>query len=475
MECERNPLNPLRRHRITGNVRDLAGVEVQSRRTAHQFPRTGGRFFVPRHDTATIPHAPPPVTQTRHMSKPRTVTIRDVELVSVGDHTSGRGRTSITEDDLGAILDAEADGLVDNAPIKLGHFSSLNADLGDGAPAYGWIRPTGIRPGKQTGKPTLVGDIVGMPSKLAEVMPTAYRRRSVEIAWNVKTAGGKVHKAALVGLALLGKTPPAVKGLDDVVALYSGDVAPDVEEVTSTVVIDGVESEVAVAMLSAAIAAGAPIDQVDAIAAAAGARDTADVPTATPDPVDDGGKEIAGPAGGPTPGGIMTEEELRAALKLEADADVDAHLRKILEERAGDPVVAGSDPVAAPAAPAAPAAEAAPAAAVAADAEKTGDLVTLSADDHASLMEAVALVRDQKRGNALDTAIREGRISPAERSHFSSLMDTAEDATIALLGKMTPRFPTAEVGDERAGETLLSDDESAAFDEFERTVFGLDR
>lgn len=52
------------------------------------------------------------------------------------------------------------------------------------------------------------------------LMCAAYRRRSVEINWNVRTPSGSEYRAALVGLALLGEEAPAVKGLADVLALY---------------------------------------------------------------------------------------------------------------------------------------------------------------------------------------------------------------------------------------------------------------
>lgn len=389
-----------------------------------------------------------------------TRTINDVELVSVGTWAASTGVTKVTRADLESMLAAHADGLVDRAPIKLGHESSLNDDLGDGAPAYGWVEPTGIRPNAH-GVDTLVGRLVGMPAKLADVAPTAYRRRSVEIAWSVKTTQGKTYAAALIGVALLGATPPAVKGLADVAALYSE--APEVDHTDTVEVVDGLEDHAhAVAMLTAARQAGATVDQIDAMAAAAGARDTADIPPPTTDGDNDDPITEATEPGGTT----MTDEELRTALNLEADADVNAELARLLEERAEDPATAATEPAATvedPAPVAEPSATQEPAVAA---------LSAAAADEFRRLAQES---RDRRRNDALEGAIRAGRITPAERTHFAAQMDRDEEGTIALLGAMSPRFGVTETGDDRAAESNLSEAATAAFDQFERDTFGLDR
>lgn len=392
----------------------------------------------------------------------KTATIRDVELVSVGTHAASTGVTKVTRADLESMLAAHADGLVDHAPVKLGHASPLNDGLGDGAPAYGWVVPTGIR-ANATGADTLVGDLVGMPAALADVAPTAYRRRSVEIAWQVKTAAGKTYAAALIGVALLGASAPAVKGLADLLALYSEAVDEQVR--TALELVEGLEdNNVAVAMLTAARTAGATVEAVDAMAAAAGARDTASIPPPVADPDND---EPITPAGQPgatdTGGNTMTEDELRAALKLEADADVDVALRALLEERATDPATATTDPVVPPVVTdPAPVAVADPALEVA----------TLSAGTLAELQRDAAWARKTRRDGILDGAIREGRITPAERSAFAAQMEKDEDGTTTLLGAMAPRFATSELGDATAPNSEAAE---AGFDQFEAETFGLDR
>lgn len=421
---------------------------------------------------------------------PSTATIRDVELVSVGTWAASTGVTKVTREDLEAMLSAHRDGLVDHAPIKLGHVSPLNDDLGDGAPAYGWVVPTGIRT-NAAGLDTLVGDLVGMPAKLAEVAPTAYRRRSVEIAWQVKTPAGKTYAAALIGVALLGVAAPAVKGLADLVKLYSEDPA-EVGRTDRLELVDGLEGNtVAVAMLAAARQAGAPVEQLDAMADAAGARDTADVPPATADPDNDDTDSTAqgGTETTDTGGTTMTDEELRAALNLAADADVNAELTRILGERGTDPATASTDPAVTPegnpatdpATPGTPAPQTTPQGDPvedpAGDPQHAGEpqLVQLSAANYAELTALAERERTRRRAEALDGAIRAGRIAPAERASFAAQMDRDEEGTITLLGSLAPRFAVTEVGDDRAQEAQLSEAAADAFDEFEASVFGLER
>lgn len=141
---------------------------------------------------------------------PQTVTVPNVQLVKVGTWPASTGMTRVTPEDLESMVAAEADPAVLPAVVKLGHLDPRF----DGEPAYGWVRNLRI-----VGE-VLVGDLADVPAGLAEILPKAFRQRSVEIAWGVRTAGGTRHKAALAGLALLGSTPPAVAGLADIEALY---------------------------------------------------------------------------------------------------------------------------------------------------------------------------------------------------------------------------------------------------------------
>lgn len=143
------------------------------------------------------------------------VDVPNVPLVKVGTWNGSTGAKAITPEDLQDMVDAAKSGDLDDAVIKKGHNDPrMMNPMWDGEPAYGQVKNLRITDGGLT----LMGDLKHVPKDLAESLPSAYPRRSVEIAWNVrlKDALGKVHKtfrAALSGLALLGATPPAVKGL----------------------------------------------------------------------------------------------------------------------------------------------------------------------------------------------------------------------------------------------------------------------
>lgn len=416
----------------------------------------------------------------------RTSTIPAVEIVSVGKHYGSTGTVDVTIADLEAMLAADADGLVDHAPVKLGHRSALNAALGDGAPAYGWVKPTGIITNAE-GRKTLVGDLHGVPAELAEIAPTAYRRRSAEIAWGVKTPAGKAYAAAIVGLALLGATPPAVKGLADIVALYADGVTPD--NVTTIDVVDGItDNPQAVAMLSAAVAAGATIDQVDGYARAAGASDTAHLPPPVSDAGDDGTNHPStGNDGRNTmPKPPATDDEFRSALGLAADADVSAALKSLLSEREEGTEETDAEKATREAAEKAAAdkvdadakakAEAdAKAAADAGDppADENPETVQLSAAQYKNLTELADATATRNRSEALNKAIRSGRIAPSERQAYADQMARDEVGTMSLLSALAPaRFPVTLIGDELTADTALSAATTTALDDFEADTFG---
>jgi hypothetical protein len=165
------------------------------------------------------------------------VTVPNYPLVKVGTWSSAIGPKSISEDDLKDIVEAHQSKALDLPVIKKGHLDPRHQNPAwDGEPAYGQVDNLRL---SEDGK-TLLGDYVNMPEELAESLPSAYPHRSVEIAWglNLKDESGKVtkkFKAALAGLALLGRTPPAVKGLGGpVVSALSGSVDCDHLDVIET-------------------------------------------------------------------------------------------------------------------------------------------------------------------------------------------------------------------------------------------------
>lgn len=98
--------------------------------------------------------------------------------------------------------------------LKLGHKGTPG--LTDGLPALGWlgnVRRVGSK---------LVADFSRVPAKLGELIRSgAYRRVSAEVYWNI-TVEGKKWPYALKAVAILGGDTPAVSTLNDIMALYAG-------------------------------------------------------------------------------------------------------------------------------------------------------------------------------------------------------------------------------------------------------------
>lgn len=141
--------------------------------------------------------------------------IPDVELLKTGQWPLSTGTYTFTTEDLAAAVRAAQSPCVSRPVIKLGHSDPRF----DGEPAVGFVDNLRL---SEDGS-TLVGDLCGVPAWLADIMPSAYPRRSIEGMVNFRDQSGTVHPFALTGLALLGVTPPAVgtlSSLRDVAALY---------------------------------------------------------------------------------------------------------------------------------------------------------------------------------------------------------------------------------------------------------------
>lgn len=397
-----------------------------------------------------------------------TQAIRGVELVTTGSWAASTGQATITRGELEAMLEAGRDQLLDRAPIKLGHRSALNDPVGDGEPAYGWVIPTRVGPStSQPGETSLYGDLVGIPGKLAAAIPTAYRRRSVEVAYAVKARSGKAYAAVLTAIALLGITKPAVKGLADVVALYGAD-GVTTDHVDRLEVVDGLEASPGlVAMLAEARNAGVDLAVLDRMAAAAGARDTANVPPSVDETVnDDPQSAITAPTTGVIMAGIVTEERLRELLAQEQDADVEGTLAALRTPATPADVVAPATEVETPVTP------------VVADvaASEAPATVTLSAGAWEDAQADLKWARDRRRADVLDGAVRTGRIAPAERASFAAQLERDEEGTTALITGLAPRFAVDSVGTDTVtpAAELAAGTTDAAWADFDRATFGID-
>jgi len=160
---------------------------------------------------------------------PNTTTVRDVEIVQTGiEYPLSTGPATFTTEDLNDIVESQGDPAVKVARLKLGHMASIGL-LEDGQPAIGTIQNLRL---EQEGH-LVVGDYVGIPTWLADVLPSAYPARSIEAAVGVETNTGHHWRVVLTDLALLGVVWPGVSTLDDIQALYSAD-GPDNVQVLTT-------------------------------------------------------------------------------------------------------------------------------------------------------------------------------------------------------------------------------------------------
>lgn len=148
---------------------------------------------------------------------PDLVTVPNVHLVSVGTWNTSTGKATFTAGDLAAAVEAQDDPAIRTPIVKLGHIDPRF----DGEPAVGRIE--NLRTSDDGLE--LYGDLVGVPSWLADVMGSAFPSRSVEgyHGW-LDSTGAQRHQFVLTALALLGVTIPAIETLDDIKALYEGDL-----------------------------------------------------------------------------------------------------------------------------------------------------------------------------------------------------------------------------------------------------------
>lgn len=148
-------------------------------------------------------------------ARPVLRTVPDVELAKVGTWPASTGEIDITPEHLAAAVQSAQSSSLARPVVKLGHVDPRF----DGEPAFGFVDNLRLADGGST----LVGDLVGLPAWLADILPSAYPNRSIEASLNYRDQTGKVHPFALTGLALLGVTPPAIgslASLRDVAALY---------------------------------------------------------------------------------------------------------------------------------------------------------------------------------------------------------------------------------------------------------------
>ena len=146
---------------------------------------------------------------------PPLATIPGVELMHTGEWDISTGTATFTQDDLASAVAALDCPAIRRPVLKLGH-----TDIRfDGEPACGWVANMATADSGNT----LVGDYVGMPGWLGEILPSAYPDRSIEGAWNFQCQIGHTHDFVITAVAFLGVTPPGIgtlESLQDIAAMY---------------------------------------------------------------------------------------------------------------------------------------------------------------------------------------------------------------------------------------------------------------
>lgn len=372
----------------------------------------------------------------------RTVSLRGVELVKAGKWGASTGPVEITKADLAEMVANAARPDVDAAPIKLGHIDPRF----DGEPAQGWVR--NLRLSSDGG--TLIGDLEDVPSELADQVPTAYPRRSVEIEWGKKTPDGTRLGAVLHALALLGVSAPAVKGLADVyrVAASEGDTATwGVALLTDT--------------------NGVPLrDTPRGDGAGAGTTPASDLE----DQMGQTNRKVAAAAAGtdgkPDAKGAGAADSTKTdATSTDGTATGDESSDDEGDEDGEDDESGASDGQ-----------EATQKVAASAKADDGVKTVTLSQGQYDELVAgskagvaALAQIDKDRRDGIITAALSAGQLAPADQKTWRAQLDKDEEGTVALLSTLAPgTVPVTPLG-----HAELSAGESASIGAAFDAAFGL--
>ena len=171
----------------------------------------------------TVPAAPP------------LATVPNVEIMHTGQWDISTGRVTVTPDDLRNAVAALGCPAVRRPVLKLGH-QEPDPERGmrwDGEPAVGWVANLATAEEDRM----LVGDYVGMPGWLGQVMVSAYPDRSAEWVYDYPCQLGHTHPVVVTAVALLGVVPPGIgtlQSLQDVAALYGVAAAADTTSLAGT-------------------------------------------------------------------------------------------------------------------------------------------------------------------------------------------------------------------------------------------------
>lgn len=346
------------------------------------------------------------------MSALETEDIDGINLLAAGGpyHGSGtaKGGDFYSVDDLRAFA-AKAHELSGEVriPIKLGHSpqQALLRESGlfdeHGQPAAGWIENLRVEGEK------LLGDAKRVPKKLAELVKVgAFRTRSVEQRNYTSQRTGKQHGWVIDGLALLGGKAPAVRTLDDIVALYSAPDA-DLPELGGEPD-EGVRTiNFSAGSITGSRMADAPLtltpEQTAAVAKALGAEPKDLAPEKLLAAIESATKAAE------TAAADKSKTDLDEAQKKLADAETEL---KALKAAAGSSGETGKE---------------------------LAETLKKLADEAKAGVAAAEELRVMRRDTLIDNTIRRGALEPALRKQYAELYDASPDLTKATLEAMPRR------------------------------------
>jgi len=196
------------------------------------------------------------------------VTIPNIQLIATGEWLASTGKVTFTAEDLRNIMASQGAPDVKEPRMILGHTPGaeppgMSAVADEGffgeQPAIGKFTNLALSADGQE----ITADLVGVPKWLADILPTAYANRSVEVYWDVPSGilGAPNHAAVMPRVALLGHNLPAVATLDDLKVLFSEEGPAEVE------FDDATEAEPELAKASKRIAAHKEVAMPNRVAA----------------------------------------------------------------------------------------------------------------------------------------------------------------------------------------------------------------
>ncbi|WOF21172.1 hypothetical protein IHV82_03855 [Mycobacterium avium] len=379
------------------------------------------------------------------------MTVPGVELMRVGKWNLSTGEWECTTKEIAAAIDAHNKGLLRKPVIRLGH----NDPRFSGDPAVGWLDNLRASEDGQA----LIGDMVGVPEWLAEILPSAYPSRSIEGLYDYTAPDGSEHEFVLTGLALLGATRPGVESLQslqDVARLYDIAAAGQVGGKAIELTIEAADAPKPYGDVKYADPKNGkyPIDTAEHVRAAwayinmpknqkdYSAAELAQIKDRIKAAAKKFGIKIEAGEASETEGGaiVALPEKVAEALGIDASADEDTVLAKIAELKPP-----------APAAEPEPEPQPAPVAAAAGVVNGLVQIEQATLDElkaaAAQGVEARARQIAEEDERTVMAAIGQGKIAPARKDHWLAALKADRDGTKQVLASLAAGLiPVNEVG-----------------------------